>query len=440
MSRRMAVVRLSAFLVILSLALLPGLTFAQGSVWPPLEIQTSTTAVDNLLRHDLMLKNLSDVDLADVMVTLSLPAGVEFNRFESISYATPKFDGKEITYTVLKVPARQTVGPLSYYLNPKGAGADTLKTKIFAEWRGQTPGSVLIPEVAISGGAAKPAAEAAAPAATAAPAETTAPAQAATPAATQAPAPGPAAAPASFPLWDEMTKLKTYNWVDLTETFGPDTPRWPGFNAAQFKTIYDYDKDGFFAQEFVHPGQYGTHMDPPAHFIKGLRTIDQIDLKEMAMPLVVINAADKVAANPDYELTVDDVKAWEAKYGPVPADSFVAMRTDWYKRWPDQAKYENKDAKGQAHYPGWSLDALKYLYETRKIGASGHETFDTDAALAQNKTGFAGETYVLSTNHYQIELLCNLDKVPEAGAVVFVTVPKPQSGSGFPARVFAVVP
>ncbi len=440
MSRCMAVARVLAVVVIFSLALLPSLAFAQGNVWPPLEIQSSTTPVDSLLRQDIILKNLSDVDLADVMVTLSLPAGVEFNRFETISYATPKFDGKEISYTVLKVPANQSVGPLSYYLDPKGAAADTLKTKVFAEWRGQTPGSVLIPDLAISGGEATPAAEAAAPEATAATEAAPAPEATMAPAATEAPAPGPAAAPASFTLWDEIAKLKTYNWVDLTETFSPDTPRWPGFEPAQFKTLYNYDKDGFFAQEFVHPGQYGTHMDPPAHFIKGLRTIDQIDLKEMAMPLVVINVADKVAANPDYELTVNDVKAWEAQYGPVPADSFVAMRSDWYKRWPYQAKYENKDAKGQAHYPGWSLDALKYLYETRKIGASGHETLDTDAALAQNTTGFAGETYVLNTNHYQIELLCNLDKVPEAGAIVFVTVPKPLNGSGFPARVFAVVP
>ena len=42
--------------------------------------------------------------------------------------------------------------------------------------------------------------------------------------------------------------------------------------------------------------------------------------------------------------------------------------------------------------------------------------------------------------HYQIELLTNLDKVPEAGAIVVVAFPKPKGGSGFPARVFAIVP
>jgi hypothetical protein len=42
--------------------------------------------------------------------------------------------------------------------------------------------------------------------------------------------------------------------------------------------------------------------------------------------------------------------------------------------------------------------------------------------------------------HYQIELLTNLDKVPESGAIVVVSFPKPKGGSGFPARVFAILP
>jgi kynurenine formamidase/mono/diheme cytochrome c family protein len=250
----------------------------------------------------------------------------------------------------------------------------------------------------------------------------------------------PPAAAQKFELWDTLTALQGYQWVDLTHAFAPGVPRWSGFPDAQFKKIYDYDKDGFWAQEFTHVGQYGTHMDPPAHFVKGLRTVDQIDVKEMAAPLVVINVADKVAANPDYELTLDDIKAWEAKHGPVPRGAFVAMRSDWSKRWPDANAFANKDATGQDHYPGWTVDALKYLYEGRRVVGTGHEPADTDAAVAQLKTGFAAEAYVLSTNHYQIELLANLDKVPEAGAIVFVTVPKPQDGSGFPARVFAIVP
>jgi len=86
------------------------------------------------------------------------------------------------------------------------------------------------------------------------------------------------------------------------------------------------------------------------------------------------------------------------------------------------------------------MTVLKYLYEDRKITASGHETTDTDPGVAASKDDVTLERYILSTNHYQIELLANLDQVPEAGALVIVSFPKPKGGSGFPARVFAICP
>ncbi|PYL83850.1 MAG: cyclase [Verrucomicrobia bacterium] len=235
-------------------------------------------------------------------------------------------------------------------------------------------------------------------------------------------------------------------YVDLTHAFAPGIPRWPGFPDETRKTIYWYDKrpetmgSGFFAEVFTHVGQWGTHVDPPAHFIKGLRTVDQIDVKEMILALVVVDVHEEAAKNPDYILSIERVKKWEKDHGPIPGGAFVAMRTDWSKRWPDAAKMANKDVNGVAHYPGWSLPVLKYLYEERKITASGHETTDTDPGIATTKDDYSLETYILSTNHYQIELLTNLDQVPESGAIVVASFPKPKGGSGFPARVFAILP
>jgi kynurenine formamidase len=240
--------------------------------------------------------------------------------------------------------------------------------------------------------------------------------------------------------------LAEKKYVDLTHAFEPGIPRWPGFPDETRKTIYWYDKrpdtvgTGFFAEVFTHVGQWGTHVDPPAHFIKGLRTVDQIDVKEMILPLVVVDVHEEAAKNPDYILSIERVKKWEQDHGPIPSGGFVAMRTDWSKRWPDAAKMANKDVNGVAHYPGWSLPVLKYLYEERKITGSGHETTDTDPGIATTKDDYSLETYILSTNHYQIELLANLDQVPESGAIVVASFPKPKGGSGFPARVFAIVP
>ena len=109
------------------------------------------------------------------------------------------------------------------------------------------------------------------------------------------------------------------------------------------------------------------------------------------MPLVVIDVHEKVAQDPDYTLTMDDIKAWEKKYGRIPSGSFVAMRTDWSKRWPDADAMANKDADGIAHYPGWSMPVLQYLYEERGITASGHEPTDTDPGIATSQDDYSLE-------------------------------------------------
>jgi len=252
---------------------------------------------------------------------------------------------------------------------------------------------------------------------------------------------------------DKLTLWEVYNqhirpkkFVDLTHAFYPGVPHWKGFPDEKRETLFWYEPgvgklgSGFFAESFQHVGQWGTHVDPPAHFIKGFRTVDEIDPKEMVMPLVVIDVHEKVEKNPDYQITMEDVKEWEKKYGSIPQGSFVAMRTDWSKRWPSQDAMQIKDKNGISHYPGWSMEVLKYLFEQRKVTAIGHEPTDTDPGVATSKDDYSLETYVLSTNHYQIEILANLDQVPEAGALVIVSFPKPKGGSGFPARVFAILP
>ena len=247
-------------------------------------------------------------------------------------------------------------------------------------------------------------------------------------------------------LWPLQKTLAQKQFVDLTHDFAPGIPHWPGFPDEARKTIYWYDKrpdtmgGGFFSEVFTHVGQWGTHVDPPAHFVKGLRTVDQIEPREMLLPLVVIDAHRETERNPDYTVTIERIEKWEKAHGRIPPGAFVAMRTDWSKRWPDPEKMKNKDAEGVAHYPGWSMPVLKLLYERRKITASGHETTDTDPGIATTKDDYSLEAYVLGTNHYQIELLTNLDQVPEAGAIAVVSFPKPKGGSGFPARVFAIVP
>ena len=158
--------------------------------------------------------------------------------------------------------------------------------------------------------------------------------------------------------------------------------------------------------------------------------MDQIPLKDMILPLVVFDVTPMLDKDPNHALSVDDIKAWEAKHGRVPAGAFAALRTDMYKDWES-----NPTRFKRSPFPAWSLAAIKFLFDERKVTAIGHEALDTDTTESMDS-----ETWVLKQNHFQIEAMANLDKVPLAGAVIVVTWPKVEHGFGFPAWAFAILP
>ena len=59
----------------------------------------------------------------------------------------------------------------------------------------------------------------------------------------------------------------------------------------------------------------------------------------MILPLIVIDVHSEAASNPDYTLSLERMKKREKDHGQIPSGAFVAMRTDWSKRWPDAAKW-----------------------------------------------------------------------------------------------------
>ncbi len=249
-------------------------------------------------------------------------------------------------------------------------------------------------------------------------------------------------------LWDLVAELKgeRYRWVDLTHTLSAQTPHWYGFSPFASKLLFDYlpgTPDAMAAPmrcyEYSVASQYGTHVDAPRHFWATGRALDAIGPSELVMPLCVIDRHEECAADPDYVLTTDDLTAWEDEHGRIPEGSFVAFRSDWSRK----SDLENKDASGQPHYPGWSLDAIRWLVHERNIAAIGHEPADTDPARVTTREGFypyPAEQYILAEGRFQIEVMDHLDGVPETGAIIVCAFPKLLDGVGYPARCFAICP
>ena len=168
--------------------------------------------------------------------------------------------------------------------------------------------------------------------------------------------------------------------------------------------------------------------------------MESIDVTELVMPLVVVDKSKECAANPDFMLTIDDLKAWEAEYGQIPAGSFVAFRSDWHKK---GTNLDNPDENGVPHYPGWDVEAIRWLVEERNIASIGHEPADSDPGFVTTKPDaypYPGEQYILEVNRFQIEVMRNLDQCPAVGAMIVCGFPKLKDGVGFPARCFAICP
>ncbi len=192
-------------------------------------------------------------------------------------------------------------------------------------------------------------------------------------------------------------------------------------------------------QTFKFPGQFGTHIDYPAHFVQGGRVSQDFSIRDTVLPLVVIDATPQVKENVDFELSVENILAFEAQHGKIPEGSFVALRSDWGKRWPDGAALSNIGEDGNEHFPGWGMKALEFLFDERNVAAIGHETLDTDAPISSKDVGLVCERYVLQRDKFQVEMLTNLDQVPPTGAVIVIQAPKIENANGMPVRAFAIV-
>ncbi len=239
--------------------------------------------------------------------------------------------------------------------------------------------------------------------------------------------------------------LKDAKYIDLTHAFEPMQPVWPGFGRATFeparagKTIpgyveageeFTYQKHGFVATAYDLPtDQYGTQLDPPAHWDDRGATISDIPATYAIRPLVVLDIHEKVAQHAGYHLHTEDINAWEAKHGRIPEGVVVMVRSDWSKRWSDIPSFD------QQPFPGVSLEALKFLHLERKILFHGHEPLDTDTTAT-----LEGESWLMHHHFAQAEGVANLDEVPEAGALIIIGFAKPQGGTGGYARYIAVAP
>jgi kynurenine formamidase len=262
-------------------------------------------------------------------------------------------------------------------------------------------------------------------------------------------APGPAHAGATATgtgsgLWQVYdAALSRARYIDLTHVITPGIPVWKGFGPGHFAAAvdpktgspYTYAKDGFEATAYrLATDQFGTQLDPPAHWAPEYPGIDELPATYAVRPLVVISIVPQVAREPKYALQVADIRTFEQQHGRIPPGSVVMVRSDWSKKWtedPGKAKALAADPV----FPGVGLDALKFLHLQRHILFHGHEPLDTDSTPT-----LEGEHWLMHHGYTQAEGVTNLGGVPATGCLVSIGYPKLKGGLGGYARYVAICP
>ena len=178
-----------------------------------------------------------------------------------------------------------------------------------------------------------------------------------------------------------------------------------------------------------------TNIDAPAHQVPGRWTVDQIPPERLIAPLSVLDVTDQVRRNPDYEVSVEDIARWEEIHGEIPSGAVVLARTGWGDRWASAKDYRNLDKKGVMHFPGYSQEAARFLVEGRLVLALGIDTSSVDPGTSRT---LAVHQYTLAHSVYHLENVANLERVPDAGAMVVVAPMKLEGEVDGPVRILAL--
>ncbi|BCJ49075.1 cyclase [Actinoplanes sp. NBRC 14428] len=241
-------------------------------------------------------------------------------------------------------------------------------------------------------------------------------------------APASAAAPAA-PLTGRRRGLQ-----DLTYPLTTSFPSFADGEEARRRTYVTIEEDGYYMQEWRLVEHTGTHVDAPGHFTPGGRLSTELTLDELIVPAVVVDIAARAAGDPDAEVTVGDLRAFERRYGRIPRGAAVLMHSGWGAKVGSAAAYRGTDGDGVLHFPGFGADACEWLLEKRAVRSLGVDTLSIDPGRSED---FPVHVTLTGADRYGLENLANLASIPRHGATVVVGLLPFEEGSGGQARIFA---
>ncbi|MEM7488982.1 MAG: cyclase family protein [Pseudomonadota bacterium] len=223
---------------------------------------------------------------------------------------------------------------------------------------------------------------------------------------------------------------------DLTHAYDENFPTFFGEPGIAYDKGFDFAENGFNLYTLTINEHTGTHIDAPLHFSENGESVDEIEVGNLIVPLCVIDIREKAAADPDAQVTPDDIAAWVEANDDIPDRACVAMLSGWADKVGDSDAYRGVDEAGGMHFPGFHPEATDMLLRETSAAAMAVDTLSLDHGPSAD---FATHYAWLPAGRYGIENLAGLEDMPAAGATLFVGAPKHKRGTGGPARIMALV-
>jgi kynurenine formamidase len=206
--------------------------------------------------------------------------------------------------------------------------------------------------------------------------------------------------------------------------------------AVHIELEYTVAEDFFLVEDIDTGSHAGTHLDVPAHFIEGGRTVDELAADEFVWPVYKIDVRGRTFDGDIPFITVDDIVAYEAEHGPIPrTGALVVLQTGAEQFWGAEEVVVDEDGNAanvddffDFANPGFSGEAVQWLFDNRKVAGVGSDAYGPDAAGDEN---FDATFTALANDGVALVALANLDAVNVRGDLILAPTVALADGSGF---------